>query len=188
MLKRIVIVLLAFVLFILLIIPARAESGWILWDGTDCTDWSGGCEDGLILVDGTTYTTFDSIYCSRAMVHVCYYSNTDVQVNTYIGAHTLTGSGGEYVCADLEFSPLNTSYVSVAGEGYVTGIVAECFDPRPASFYGTPPTPQPASLDAMTEAGEDVLADSTATVLPMIIGLTVGMGVVVAILRFMRWL
>jgi hypothetical protein len=60
--------------------------------------------------------------------------------------------------------------------------------PTPTPDPNHPSTPQPASLDAMSDAGEEVLAGSAGTILPMIIGLAVGMGIVVAILRFMRWL
>jgi hypothetical protein len=61
--------------------------------------------------------------------------------------------------------------------------------PRVEAQYGDPPsTPEPADLDLMTEAAENILQNSAGTILPMIIGLAVGMGVVVAILRFLRWL
>lgn len=197
MLKRVLLVVFVFVLFIVLIIPARAAGEpWVLWSSFDCTEWSQGCDSGMILVPETSYTTVtlpESIQCDDARVRVglgppmCSEALErfafDVNGYAYIFEHPY---------AEFRLMNYQSDVITLSDnwecDGYVSGVVIECYDPRPESFYGVPGEIEPGELETMSDAGMDILSSSAATILPMIIGLAVGMGIVVTILRMVRWL
>lgn len=55
--------------------------------------------------------------------------------------------------------------------------------------YGDPPaTPEPADLALMGTAMENILQSVSSTILPLLLGIVIGLGIVVMIMRYFRWL
>ena len=200
--RKLVVCLYVVVLCALLVArPVAADSeSWTLWTSPDCDEWT-SCDGEYIYLDDVqswNSVALPDMACDNAEILISGYMNGVVFINfgdNYL--FTTDSSTSGYIDFQslriVNFSMTSTDLLKLknisSAESWISGVIIECYDPRVLTpAYSAAPTPEPATLSAMTDAGENVMAASAPTTIPMIIGLAVGMGIVVQIMRVIGWL